>query len=263
MLSMLSAGLLAAVLVGQSPAEPPAPPPAAAQQNDAGLTLIQDRRSDREPVRWDRGVCVGVSGLSAQSAQFVVDRVSQRAAAVGLRAGAPGCEPNVIILVTDDPDGVARGVSNRREFVSSGSSRSQSRQELAAFLETDRAVRWWYIWQAVGEGGQVVSSDDRNRNIPELRVPDRGRVASRHNTRQAFTHAIIIVDSAQVTGVQMNALADYIAMAALAQMSPTQSSDGQPTIMTLFNDVNAGRTPPTEMTSWDQARLQSLYETPR
>lgn len=258
MLSSMSAGLLAAIMLGQAPQEP-APPPAPAAASESGLTLVQDRRDDRQPVRWDRGVCIGVSGLSAQSAQFVVDRVSQRAAAVGLNAGAPGCDPNVIILVTDDPDGVARGVSRRREFVGAGSSRSQSRQELAAFLETNRPVRWWYIWQEVGEGGQVVSSDDRNRNIPELRVPDRGRVASRHNTRQAFTHAIIIADSAQVTGVQMNALADYIAMAALAQVSPTASSDGQPTIMTLFSDVAAGRTPPAELTSWDQARLQSLY----
>lgn len=259
MFSFLASGLLAAVLL-QAPLHQQAPAEATAPaEAQPGFTLIQNRGSDEEAPRWDSGVCVGVSGLSQQSAQFVADRVSQRALAVGLRAGAPGCEANVIILVSDDPDGVARGVSRRREFAGAGSSRTNSRQALDRFLESDRAVRWWYIWQEVGEDGRVANSDDRNRNIPELRVPDRGRVASRHNTRTAFTHAIIIADASQVTGVQMAALADHIAMAALAQVETAVNSGGQPTIMSLFEDVGAGRTPPAEMTSWDRARLQALY----
>lgn len=260
MITFLSSLLFAAALAGQ-----PAPPPRAATPSaDAELTLIQAQRGgDDRVLRWDRGVCVGVSGFGPQTAQFVADRISQRAREVGLSAGGSGCDANIIILVSDDPDGVARGVSRRRDFGGGGSSRTGSRQALDDFLNTDRPVRWWYIWQEVGEGGEPVTSDDRNRNIPELRVPDRGRVAGERNTRLAFTHVVIIADSAQVAGLNMTAFADYLAMAALAQVEARTDTGGQPSVMTLFSDQQAGRTPPTELTNWDQGRLQALYNAPR
>ena len=55
-------------------------------------------------ARWDREVCVGVMGIRARYGQFLVDRISQRAVEVGLRAGSPGCRANVVVFVTPDSD---------------------------------------------------------------------------------------------------------------------------------------------------------------
>src|SRR3990167_10534910 len=54
-------------------------------------------------ARWDDRICVGVSGVREEQAQFIADRVSQRAVEIGLRTGKPGCEPDITVLVTTEP----------------------------------------------------------------------------------------------------------------------------------------------------------------
>ena len=46
-------------------------------------------------ARWDNEICTGVAGLPRRQAEFVADRIAQRAHAVGLAPGAPNCAPNM------------------------------------------------------------------------------------------------------------------------------------------------------------------------
>src|SRR5690606_12000120 len=58
-------------------------------------------------ARWRNGVCVGVVNLRADVAQHIIDRVSAVAVDLGLRAGDPGCRPNITITASDDASGLA------------------------------------------------------------------------------------------------------------------------------------------------------------
>ena len=42
-------------------------------------------------ARWDDDICISAAGLGAAQSQTVVDRISLRAQAVGLRPGRAGC----------------------------------------------------------------------------------------------------------------------------------------------------------------------------
>ena len=53
---------------------------------------------------------------------------------------------------------------------------------------------------------------------------------------------------------------DYIGIVGLAEINLDKDLGDAPTILKAFNTSEA---PPSEMTAWDKAMLQSLYTTPQ
>ncbi|MBN8608358.1 MAG: hypothetical protein J0L81_15685 [Caulobacterales bacterium] len=229
--------------------------------------------SENQLARWDRRICPGIIGLqNAQQAQYLVDRIAQRAQLVGIEAERPGCRANVVVFVTPDSDRIAREIGQEyRQLVayhSAANAVTQGQGELTRFMETSRPVRWWHVSQTVTADGQVLGESNARptasggfAGVEVVRQPDAGRL--RRSTRQDFSRVIIIVDATRAAGVQFSTLADYVAMAALAQIAPDADTSAAPTILSLFSDREAGRTPPAALTDWDVAYLTGLYEAPR
>ena len=61
-------------------------------------------------ARWDRTICPRVAGIQARYAQFIIDRISQRAYQLGLAPGHAGCRANIFIFVTPDSQTFAKAL---------------------------------------------------------------------------------------------------------------------------------------------------------
>lgn len=211
-----------------------------------------------EDSRWRTPICVGVTGLSADRAQYVVDRVSQRAREVGLRVGDEGCRANALIVFSADPNGQASAIAAERSDPASTTGIqgvTEGRSAFASFLNSSDPVRWWKVSQPVIDTGQAAVRDQRNNIVPNVRVPERGRLNS--TTQVAVSHAIVIVDLRQVNGYSLGALSDYLAMVTLAPIEGAGGASGS--IMGLFADQAAGRTPASGLTEADRAHLRAAY----
>ncbi|MEZ5946397.1 MAG: hypothetical protein R3C13_04355 [Hyphomonas sp.] len=232
--------------------------------------VVISKRSDEQLARWDDRVCMTLSGLKPEQAQYVIDQVSARAAQVGLRPGEPGCEPDVLIFVTDDPNGLAQGLFEKRKsffaYYSTTFIKTAGRSALDDFLTSSQPVRWWHIAQEVtadgrshgaGTGGvDAVSTIGTGAPVSKSKG---SRIQS--NTRQNLYRAIVIVDVKQMQGIPLAALADYLTMVSLVQVDPELDTLAQPSILNLF-DENASEQPRT-MTDWDFDFLQGLYSSQR
>ncbi len=88
--------------------------------------------------------------------------------------------------------------------------------------------------------------------------------ASRLRTlaREDLVRAVLIVDAGRVRGVTYEALASYLAMAALAQLDPEASPGELDTIMSLFDGEGPSPGAPGTLTQWDRAYLRGLYASP-
>jgi hypothetical protein len=221
-------------------------------------------------ARWDREVCVGVIGIRARYGQFLVDRISQRAVSIGLRAGEPGCRANVVVFVTPDSDRLAQELVDDFETLMAANwtdnTITQGREALQAFAATPRAVRWWHISSTVTADGQVLGDAPSSRSGDQfrtqvVRTTSLGFGRLNRTTRQDFSRVIIIVDARRAAGMQFDALADYVSMVALAQVDADADTSGVDTILNLFADQSEAR--PTAMTDWDLAYLDGLYNAPR
>ncbi|MEZ5961337.1 MAG: hypothetical protein R3C30_13060 [Hyphomonadaceae bacterium] len=240
-------------------------------------------------ARWDERVCVGASGLAPEQSRIVVDRLSARAAEVGLRIGEPNCRANIMVIFATDSDAVARTlVSERRDLmgyythdgVSSG-----GREGLEAFANTPRAVRWWQVARNVTADGRVLdnpnttpaASGEEAASAAQAMAagqPPAGigafngaqGVRSRgsrlyRETRQDLNYIVIIVDTQRIAEFPTSAVLDYISMVALAQVNPAAEPSMVPSILNLFTAPIEET--PEGMTDWDLAYLRGLYRAAR
>jgi hypothetical protein len=220
-------------------------------------------------ARWDDRICVGVANLRAEPAQYIVDRVSTVAEDLGVMPGEPGCKPNVIIIASDDPDGLARQLTEerRRAFRMGGSGMDRGGAALEDFVVSEAPVRWWQVsMPANADTGQRAVRVPGECRDPCLTVDDFAPSvavfsASRLSTQivDYIFRTVVILDINQIGGVSAQQLADYVAMVTLAQIDPDADTSQYASILNLFEEPEV--TP--GLTDWDHAYLKGLYDAER
>ena len=275
---MIRSSLLAAVLAvlvfgaGGSAAQEAAPTPddpivvTGQRTREAIRSFVRQMaaaaRSENQLARWDRKICPGVAGLQARYAQFLIDRMAQRAFAVDLDVGEPNCRANILIVVTPDAAATTRElVENNRDalgYYYERGRRTLGRRAFAAFENSTAPVRWWHVNHTVTRDGERVG-ETADASAPVTRLTGNASRLSR-TSHQDIGAVYIIVDAQQVRGIAFESLADYLAMAALSQLDPAADTSPYPTILNLFAHAPDGA---VAMTDWDLAYLRGLYSATR
>jgi hypothetical protein len=210
-------------------------------------------------ARWNRRVCIGVHNLTTtDAAHYIVDRISQEAADVGLQPGEPGCRPDVVIIFATDAKQLATYlVKTRTRLFLPGMGRSGmnlSRDALDAFAKSDKPVRWWDVSMPIDPhtNGRAIrlSEDD---SAPAIAVEGPSRIHS--GTRDDLQQVIIIVDTTKLHGTTWQQLADYLAVVSLAQINPDADLTAFDSILNLFSNPNAY----SGLTDWDRSYIRALY----
>lgn len=232
---------------------------------------VAEPNRGRGLARWDGPVCVGVSNLQADAAQYLADRISTVADDLGLEPGAPGCTPNIVVIATEDAEALARTLvsERRRAFRMGGAGMDRGGDALEDFVETDRPVRWWQMAMPVdSETGARATRLAGDCNGPEcaggvIGFAPRTNVFAASRLRTQFVdnlmRAVVIVDVDQVQDLSILQLADYIAMVSLAQINPDADTSGYASILNVFDDPDGS----ASLTSWDEAFLGGLYSAER
>lgn len=233
----------------------------------------------RNLARWNAPVCVGMTSahLGAETTQYIVDRVSTVAEDVGLRTGAPGCTPNIIVVASDDPNQTAAAMIDRRRsvFRPGGGGIERGGAALRAFRNSDQAVRWWALSMPTdafsgaraarlpGDCQEPCTVDPQQGGqsalgfAPIINQMSGGRIGTQ--IVDDLFRVIVIVDINKVEGFSAQQLADYIAMVSLAQINPEADTSRYASILNLFEEPDYA----TTLTDWDQAYLSGLYSAQR
>lgn len=222
-------------------------------------------------ARWRNGVCVGVANLQAEAAQYIVDRVSTVAEDLGLKPGAPGCDPRILVIATTDANNFTRDlIANRpRLFVVGGAGMDLGRNALRKFESTARPVRWWNVSAPIdtetgdiavripGYVGQGGGTGSPLEFAPHIGVFAASRLSTQivDDTMRSF----VIVDVDRLNGVSLEQLADYIAFISLAQIDPDADTSGYVSVLNVFDDPDQAE----GLTNWDRAYLLGLYDAER
>lgn len=223
----------------------------------------------RGPARWQEGICVGAANFRPEIAQFIVDRVSDRAREVGLRPHTPPCHPFILIVGADDGEAMADDLVAQRPrlFDPGGAGMRPGGGALRAFRDGERAVRWWHVSApidsdtnelAVRLPGLFVQSPDPEMSVMGYAPQVRSTYASRLATplEDQLKRSFVIVDADLVGDVTLDQLADFIAFVTLAQVDPEADLSRFDSILNLFSENGEGAT----LSAWDRAYLSGLYE---
>ena len=230
---------------------------------------------NRSLARWREGVCIGAASFEPETAQYLVDRVSTVASDLGLRAGAPGCSPNVLIVAAADADAFSQALVERHERVMrvGGTGMDRGRAALREFQASDRPVRWWQVSMPVnadtgeravrlpGECQGSCGGADAGGSVYSFAPVTNVFAASRLSTQivDDIFRTVVVVDARQLADVQIQQLADYVAMVTFAQIDPQADTRGYATILNVFDEPDSA----ASLTEWDKAYLAGLYNTQR
>jgi len=228
--------------------------------------------ASRGVPRWNTELCISVIGPPAEQGQFIVDRISQRAINAGLQAGGPGCDTNLLIIVTNEPKTLLPAVSKKHRalfgFTGDANVDTGGSSSMADFLTDSMPVRWRQVIQTVSSDGMPLDGDPEADafgdtqgyggvappgNLPVVRA-DSTRLRSA--VRRQLSRVVAVVDTTQTAGIGLGAISDYLAFVALADVSSKADLSDFPSILNLFNPDAARQ---ARMTEWDMAFLDSLY----
>jgi len=201
--------------------------------------------------RFEHSACPAVLGLPPAMRTLVVERMRAVARAGGVPVGNPGCQPNVVVMVTSDKrqliELLGRRFPNYLGNLSNGEAARVARSpELAAL---------WHLNGLVdADGRQFGSPGD---DVIMVRATHASRLID--TAHMEFIGSVLIVESRALVGLSTTQFADYAAMRTLTGADPARLPDRSlSTILTLL-DAPMGSQVPVTLTSWDLAFLESIY----
>lgn len=205
------------------------------------------------PARWAQRVCVGVVNLQPEAAQVVIDRVSEAATLINLDSMGAGCSPNILVMATDDADGLARALvrAHPHAFRPRYAGASQAASKLAAFSTTSNPIRWWHVSMPVVRGTDVPAVRMPGGRAPE--IPGSGLLTTEVVNR--MRRSFVILDITKMEGATFQQIGDYVAMVAFAQIDPDAETSSFDTVLNLFSGPQLAG----QLTEWDRAYLRALY----
>jgi hypothetical protein len=209
--------------------------------------------------RWNQPICPLVAGMPSKEAEFIRARMSQVARDSHAPFGSEHCQPNLVVVATNDPDPLLekwdkrfRGLFNLCHGSGPVKKFLHSRQPIRVFYNAVPASS-----EGLGVGALVLGGV----NVPGTRdclSTGSGDTWLHRGSVQELTSVIIVVDGRQITKINMGQLADYIAMIGLTQIRVQPDTGTAPSILHLFQGSDPQ---PLGLSPWDQAFLHSLYTT--
>jgi hypothetical protein len=210
-------------------------------------------------ARWSAGspLCPEATGLTPSINIFVRDRIRAVAGQVGapLQAKLP-CRPNMVVLFTPHPQALLDAIRTSRSDLLGYHFIAQE----AAATKVSHPIQAWYA-TATRDFNGALRPDDIH--WIEDHCGDYCSYASlgthiRDGMRSEMSTVTVVVDSGRIAGLQLGAVADYIAMLALSQTSAFETCQPLVSIANLMSPDCAAQKA-QELTDTDIAFLKGLY----
>jgi hypothetical protein len=223
--------------------------------------ITQSSRFESNSVaRWRTPLCFSVQGLPANENAFVVQRLTQIASAAGAPIESQGCSKgsyNFHVVFTLDADRTASDWYDRHRALFEANATAQA--QINKFVEPDASppVRVWHNATLFGPDGRTLVPVDAGEPIeaPPQTVLTGSRLTSQGV--MGLNYALVIVDGTKTNHAGLASIADYLAMAGLAELNLGADVGDDPTILRLFSAPQNAR--PAGLTQWDRSFLSALY----
>ncbi|WP_147270757.1 hypothetical protein [Alteripontixanthobacter maritimus] len=219
-------------------------------------TITRRPRVDKPVERFLQPLCPKVSGMKEAYAKVIENRVRANAQAVEINVAEADCKPNIYIMFLRNADEELRmAAKNDSELFESLLSYQKDR----VFDETG-PVRAWNYAEVRDDRGRALAYDTSKGSRGAAINKTAAATRLRSPVSMETMAAIVVFDVSALPGRSLNQLADYATMRVLAPVREVSDPSGAPfdSILSLFADDFA----PQELTVFDRAYLQTLYNNP-
>jgi len=233
------------------------------------LVLAQPVRTPSETVT------VTGTGLPSGFTSFVIRRLKDVAGKVGAPVdGNASCKPNIEVVFTTAPQALLDNIKKKQSSLLGYYDNASQRDRLATVT---RPIQAWYATatrdlhgkiqvdsgKTMGAGLEIWLPCPTTTGLCLMHFPNANAYAvtgSRlgDGLRSSFHHVIIVTDPSKLVGTEMGALADYIAMLALAQLESLDTCQQLPSIVNMLAQNCEKKS--NALSENDLAYLHGLYK---
>jgi len=243
-------------------------------------SLATPTRATDKIARWQKDICPIALGLKPGFLAFITKRLKDVAAQVGAPVNnSPSCQKNIAIIFTTAPQAL---IDNVRKKTPGLLGYYDNQDQLDTLAKVRRPIQAWYTTATQDVAGQITVDSGRTAGMGlMLSVPctllypgfasggicyfqpsgAHGAAVSGtrlgDGLRSGLYNVIIVVDPAKLADNEIGALADYIAMLALAQVKTQDTCQPLDSILNLLAD---GCPRPAALTANDIGYLTALYK---
>jgi hypothetical protein len=238
-------------------------------------SLAVPTRAAEKLARWQQGICPVAVGLKPAFLNFITQHLKDIAAQVGAPVNSsPSCEHNIAIVFTTAPQALA---DNARKKKPALLGYHENQEQLDKLATVSHPIQAWYMTatqdahgqttpdsgKTTGEGLVLMFQDPVSGAQYSITYPSAHAAATNDShlgdgLRSTLFNIVIVADPTKLGDYQIGALADYIAMLALAQIT---LPDGCQQLPSVLNMLAAGCAQKTDaLTDNDIAYLKGLYK---
>lgn len=212
---------------------------------------------ERQLARWHRPICVAYRGFDKGQERLFRRRVQAVTELVDMPSPKPDCRPNVVVLLTDQPDLLVDMMLERQAQLFKPTPIAQVRKA----LDQERAVRMWYVTMLNNKSGATPDALDMAgplSNASSFRAAPGSLSRLSKATRIDLFRTMIILDANALRGLPLDAVADHVGMRVMGAFA----TDAEATLPSILNLFQTGRKGPLALTEWDKSLLRGLYQAP-
>jgi hypothetical protein len=218
--------------------------------------------------RFEDKVCPGVVGLAPEPAEKVLQMIRANVVALGGELQKPGCTANATVIFAPNPaDFITKLIVKQPGFFSFSPAGAQK------FTATPRPVYSWHVIEMRDRDGNELGNS-RELGMARARILDQpaaagapmsARVlrntAASHlatSSRADMLFGFAVIDAARIQGKSMQQLADLATLHLLLEIKQ-DAANSPASILSLFDELPPGASPPPGLSAYDRAMVEALY----
>lgn len=249
----------------------------AASQDDSTITVTGKKEEKREiklkarsfagtvmnPVlgqysKRQTAICPLIIGIDQSYHKIIYTKFREVADRIGAKMAENNCKTNSFIIFSEN--GVDTLAQLKRE-----------RSPLFAEVPVDQRsnlfkeaapARWWYRTEVRDSEGRTFSGGlSRNsEDFPSIQASTSAESLIYSTVQINLMASVVMIDLKKAEGYPLEAIAAHAAMVSLVQVKPGKDFEAVPSILNIFAPGKKPSDAPTELTRWDYAFAQSIYE---
>lgn len=223
--------------------------------------LINPAESE-QLARFEDEVCPMVIGMPKDWTATLTRMIRENIAAVGGKAGKPGCSVNAPVIFIDQPLELIKALAEEEPGFF-----NMTPDQLARFTAAARPIASWHVTDTFSRDGvqlgQVGSMGvgSPGAGSPASATVNRNASASRlySTVREDMLAGFVVIDRQKTPGKSLRQLADIATMHMLLDLNQQAGERDAGSILSLFEDRPEGGRAPMRLSKFDRGALRGFY----
>lgn len=203
-------------------------------------------------------ICPQVFGIDQSYNKIIYKKIRDISKQIGASDAGYSCNTNLVIIFSEDTTDY---ISKKRKNIPTLFDQVPFNERKILF-EKPLPVRWWYLSELKDDYGSSIGvQEDTASHFPRFVYSQNSAQSLIYSNIQAdLAASVVLVDLNLAKGYSLDSIAAYAAMVSLVQLRNDRAFEGVNSILNMFSSGKSASEAPTDLTRWDYAFAQSLYE---